>query len=387
MTSTRSTRWTELAGWCSIGAGLVHASAAGTHSDDRTLVRLFALTALAQAVGGALTLLGSSRRSALLGVIVNTAALGAWAASRTVGLPVVDSLASPEAVGRQDLAAALLAAAAVVGGLWAMRGRPLDAGRSRRIVWLPIVAMAPALLGMAAPHEHDGGSTHSAHSDDAHHLSETGSEMGSKRGSASDDGHDRAEPAPGTTTATLAADPLLAGADTSDATEAQLETAVELVGATRAGASATLTTTAAAEAAGYVWIGDGRRVGGFQHYVHPGLTVDGDILDPDAVESLVFENTPDGPVLVSAMYILPGGSTMAYVPDVAGDLTVWHDHQNLCWDSSGTRLAGVVVNGQCRPGGEQRPTAPMLHVWLVDHDCGPFAGIEGHGAGCDAHAH
>jgi hypothetical protein len=29
----------------------------------------------------------------------------------------------------------------------------------------------------------------------------------------------------------------------------------------------------------------------------------------------------------------------------------------------------------------------MIHVWLIEHPCGPFAGIEGsHGEGCD-HGH
>jgi hypothetical protein len=87
------------------------------------------------------------------------------------------------------------------------------------------------------------------------------------------------------------------------------------------------------------------------------------------------------------MYLLEPGATMDDVPDVAGDLTVWHDHQNLCWDEAGQRLAGVVVDGRCRPGGEQRATTPMLHVWLDDQECGPFTGIEGHGEGCAAHEH
>jgi hypothetical protein len=78
---------------------------------------------------------------------------------------------------------------------------------------------------------------------------------------------------------------------------------------------------------------------------------------------------------------------MADVPDVAGPLTTWHDHQNLCWDESGVRLAGVVVNGTCTPGGVQRGTSPMLHVWITEHPCGPFAGIEGHGNGTCTHEH
>jgi hypothetical protein len=136
---------------------------------------------------------------------------------------------------------------------------------------------------------------------------------------------------------------------------------------------------ASAEAAGYVWIGDGRRVGTYQHYINHAYLTDGRELDPERIESLVFENTAEGPVLVTTMYVLEVGSTMADVPDVAGDLTVWHDHQNLCWDESGTRLAGVSIDSKtCVPGGTFRATPPMLHVWLTDNECGPFAGVEGH---------
>jgi hypothetical protein len=228
---------------------------------------------------------------------------------------------------------------------------------------------------VVAPHEHADGH---AHAEGQEHA----------EGSEAAAGHTHDEVAnPTEATAALAADPRLAGAETGHATEPQLTAALDLVDATRGGTSVQLTTTAAAEAAGYVWIGDGRRVGGFQHYVNHDLLVDGKTLDPDAVESLVFENTDAGPVLVSAMYLLAPGSTLADVPEVAGDLTVWHDHQNLCWDETGSRLAGVFVDGQCRPGGTLRATSPMLHVWVTDHECGPFAGIEGHGEGCAAHEH
>ena len=40
------------------------------------------------------------------------------------------------------------------------------------------------------------------------------------------------------------------------------------------------------------------------------------------------------------MYILGFGKTMADVPDVAGELTTWHDHQNLCWE--GIRVVGTT---------------------------------------------
>jgi hypothetical protein len=234
-----------------------------------------------------------------------------------------------------------------------------------------VLAVVPALVGMVAPDTH-GTSGHAADGhDDVHAVA------------AGDEGtHVHDEPG-----ATPAISPLLTGADTAGATEEHLAAAVDLIDATRAGTSATLLTVDQATAAGYVWIGDGRQVGKFQHYVNPSLIADDRILDPDAVESLVYENTANGPVLASAMYLLPPGSTMADVPDVAGPLTTWHDHQNLCWDPSGVRLAGVVVNGTCTPGGVQRGTTPMLHVWLTEHPCGPFAGIEGHGSGTCAHEH
>ena len=74
----------------------------------------------------------------------------------------------------------------------------------------------------------------------------------------------------------------------------------------------------------------------------------------------------------------PLGKTMADVPDIAGELTTWHDHQNLCWD--GSRVVGLAVNGVCAQG-TLIVTPPMLHVWLEPYPaCGPFAGIETNGA-------
>ena len=113
--------------------------------------------------------------------------------------------------------------------------------------------------------------------------------------------------------------------------------------------------------------------------------VDGTDVDPDRVESMVFKVEPDGTEkLASAMYILSPGKTMADVPDIAGSLTTWHDHQNLCWE--GVRVVALTdANGNC-PVGVFRATPPMLHVWMIDHDCGPFAGIDGLHGTCK-HSH
>ena len=112
---------------------------------------------------------------------------------------------------------------------------------------------------------------------------------------------------------------------------------------------------------------------------------DGRELDPEHIESIVVQGIGVNTKILSSMYILERGKTMSDVPDIAGDLTSWHDHQNLCWDESGTRLMGTLVQGRCTPGGSLKPTKPMLHVWLQDNECGPFAGVEDHGTVCSAH--
>ena len=145
-------------------------------------------------------------------------------------------------------------------------------------------------------------------------------------------------------------------------------------------------TIAEVEAAGYESIGDGGRVG-YEHFVNWSYLSDGQEFDPTGIESIVAKNNGDGTkTVVSALYILETGKTMADVPDIAGELTSagFHDHQNLCF--TGNRLVGTLNNGQCPPGSVLRPTPPMIHVWLIPHPCGPFGTVEGHGdPACGSH--
>ena len=105
---------------------------------------------------------------------------------------------------------------------------------------------------------------------------------------------------------------------------------------------------AAAEADGYVSIGDARS--GVEHFINREHLQDEGVLDPNEVESLVYRVGSDGGrELISAMYILPPGSTMDDVPDVAGNLTVWHGHDNLCWDGSGTASRGSSSTAAAAP--------------------------------------
>jgi hypothetical protein len=237
---------------------------------------------------------------------------------------------------------------------------------------------------MAAEHSHGAGHDHGHGTTTA----ATGSGHTHGDGAHGDDGHGHGhDPAkPGSKTQAAATGPIVS-IDDPRLTKKQRLAATELLTATRA-ALARFPDEAAIVAAGYRSIGDGRRVGGFEHFVNAAYMRDGRELDPNAMESIVMQRQADGTKKVmSAMYILETGKTMADVPEIAGELTTWHDHQNLCWDATGTRLAGVLVNGQCQPGGTFRPTPPMIHVWVDDPPCGPFTGIEGHGGGSCEHSH
>ena len=141
-------------------------------------------------------------------------------------------------------------------------------------------------------------------------------------------------------------------------------------------------TPAEAYAAGYRSIGDGAT--GDEHYVNWAYVNDGHILDPQRPESIVYEYRNGAQRAVAAMYMLPFGSTFANVPDVGGPLTQWHVHQDLCLTNNPQQkiVAGLTsLNGGCPPGTSKAGDTPMLHVWTVPNPCGPFAALEGIGAG------
>jgi hypothetical protein len=380
---------------------------------------------------------------------INAVALGAWLLSRTVGLPPFTAWGTPDVAGVQDGAAAILAVFALLAaGSLLVVHRPLPAAvvpLAMVVAAIPMVVgvtadhghsdhgtdlvahehaaaegshqgpdhadstlahvgsdhdeghdstgevaahaegthdAGPDVAGHSLDHGVSAGPAHEDHAEDPAPGNDHGAHAEHPGGSTTVGGGGHAHP-PTPPTTGLASDPIFAGASTAGLTESQLAAAKDLIVRTRAVVASRFATTAAAEAAGYTSIGDGRQVGGFEHYVNFGFIDDPNILNPSLVESLVYRNDGGGrKTLVSAMFILPFGRTMASVPDIAGSLTSWHDHQNLCWD--GTRLAGTLQNGVC-VNGVFRATPPMLHVWLVAHPCGPFAGVESHGS-C-AHAH
>lgn len=143
--------------------------------------------------------------------------------------------------------------------------------------------------------------------------------------------------------------------------------------------------SAALAAAGYSSVGDNSS--GLQHWVNDGYTKDGRELDPGFVESFITNRSTGR--TVGAMYILEPGRTMADVPDIAGELTIWHIHPTICFSTTQIwRFVSFTSNGTCPPATEPRDVPPMIHVWADDPPCGPFVGTEGHGTTtCDSHAH
>ncbi len=320
----------------SAGAGLVHAAAAGSHNGETAVAWIFAVCALAQLAWAGVVLGRPTRVLLTVGVALNGACVLAWVLSRTVGL--VDPLAGVEAVGTQDLLAAVLGTIAALAALFAIfaNGHRLDLPAAIAAVGLVVVLAVPA---MAAAHTH--GSDH-AHDDatvvaaGAHTHSDTvGADHDhSATGAASD------EPIVTLTDARL--------------TKAQRQRALTLLNGTRA-ALAAFPSEEALIAGGYRSIGDGRRVGTFEHFVNSAYMNDGNELDPLHIESIVTQLQADGTKkIASAMYILEPGATMATAPEIAGGLTPWHNHDNLCWE--GGKVVGLYVAGKCVPRGEYRGT-------------------------------
>ena len=152
---------------------------------------------------------------------------------------------------------------------------------------------------------------------------------------------------------------------TTAATAAQTLGAVQYVQATTT-AVAKYKTLSVATAAGYVPVTDPAFP--IVHYVNPAYMKRADIMDPNHVDSLVYTFTPNGPVLVAAMYLMPGqgDGPMPY-----GCLVQWHAHTNLCTSTTTHQIVGFMP---CAPGTvHYGRTGYMTHVWQVPVAGGPLA--------------
>lgn len=372
-----------VAALASLGAGAVHAAATGVHAEHQELARLFVVLAAAQLGVGLWGLMRPSRQAAWAIGIVNVVAVAGWLTTRLIGVSWIEGLEVREAAQFADSACALLGAvaagAAFAGTLVGWRPSLPD---RLALPSLAVAAVALPAMWMGGTHSHSS----AAHATDDHAQEiVTATTVSSSNGSTT--------PAITATEDTVAVarswpypwDPAV-GIDMSDVpgvTPEQLARAEALIEDTLRELPR-YADVATAIADGYVSIGDAGT--GAEHYIKGSLINDDIMLDPTLPESLVYNVDGDNRILAGVMFIAsPRPSDDPSLTDFAGSLMTWHNHGDLCWDLVNGKLAVIgIVNettGKCDRGVNAGGDVPMVHVWILAHPCGPFAALEGNGAG------
>lgn len=414
-------RW---AAYASIGAGVVHAAAIGLHTDHPSLSRVFLVMAAAQIVWGVVAISVSSWSVVATGALLNTVAIGGWVLTRTTGISFVSGLEIAESPQPADTMCALLAVLSLSAIVWARvrRDAPAHSHLALNAAYLCAALTLVATWTVTGDqHVHselppvDAGLAIDANGviiDPSASTvpSGTDSTLLSSSSTVAVAGTTPAKKK-GTTSSTIAPTTTVHGhVTTSDQAKAaasgwprafdpavpinlsgiqgftpeQGQRALALISNSQRDLPA-YSSYQAAIAAGYVSIGD--EGSGFEHIVKYSYLNDGRFLDTTAPESLVYKVTGSTKTLVSAMFIASAGmaSNDITLTSYAGGLIQWHTHNNLCWRyvNGVQKIAGLVdANGNC-PAGSVKGTngAPMVHVWITPHACGPFAALEGQGAG------
>ena len=415
-TTTRRLPGLAVAAAASVGAGAIHAAAAGIHAEHVGLTRIFIVGAIAQMGAGLLGLLRPNRAWAFAVAAVNAVAVGGWLATRIAGISWIDGLQTAEAPQFADTACALLGAVAAGAAIAALLAG-WQPGKPVRLL-APGVAVAlltvPAMVSATSHvHNHDSGGTAAAADGHDHaHTDAAAAGVAAADGSAvvAADGHDHSTAAAAGGSGAAATDGHAhdhASASVVDAngtvvwprpwdpskpidlsgvpgvTPEQEARALALVQASLKELPKYATTDAAV-ADGYRSIGDAGT--GSEHYVRYDYINDDKFLDATAPESLVYTVDGDKRTLAGAMYIASARPTDdPTLTSFAGPLMQWHNHGNLCWDrvNGVPSVVGVTdpTTGTCARGVNTGGENPMVHVWVTPHQCGVFAALEGVGAG------
>jgi hypothetical protein len=395
-----------IAAMTSIGAGVIHAAAAGVHAEHPQLARLFIVCAIAQFGAGLVALVRPSRLVAVPLVIVNAVAVAFWLATRITGISWIDGLEVREAPQFADTTCALLAAAAVGCALAAaMVGRRRSSARHLSFPALAVAALTiPAMLsGGTNVHSHTHAATagtavvdesqpHSHAADGSAVAIDPNTATGAAALPAVDESQPHTHPADATVAAPTAAATWPRPWDPSkpiDVSGVPGVTPEEEARATKLIEDSLkdlpkYADTAAAVADGYFSIGDAAT--GSEHYLKLSLIEDNVFLDATQPESLVYTVNGDQRTLAGAMYIASARPTDdPSLLNFAGPLMQWHNHGNLCWapgPDGKPRVVGITdANGNCANGVNTGGQNPMVHVWVTPHPCGVFAALEGVGAG------
>ena len=421
-------RW---AAYASIGAGLIHGVAVGLHADHESLARVFMALTFVQVGWGIIAISRLQWAVVLGGFAINGTAIVGWILTRTSGISFISGLEIAEKPQPADTLGALLAAAAMGASLWAWYRRDVPAKETQHLnaVYLCSAITLCALwsvTGHVHAHVQDVALTDSGLIVTADGVIVSPSTIAPVEISTSTS----TVPALLSTTdsvatkkkTVIAAPSTVANTTTTTVNHSHALTTAQALAAASGwprpydpaypidfsgiggvtaeqAARATALIQSAqrdlpkyakvsdAEKNGYVSIGDG--VTGFEHYMKYSLLNDGRVLDTTAPESLVYEVKGTVKTLVSAMFIANPGTllTDTTLVNYAGGLMQWHVHSNLCWITVNgvPKVVGVTnAAGACSVGTLQPAGAPMVHVWISSHVCGPFAALEGNAAGVAA---
>ena len=377
-----------IAGLASIAAGAIHGGAIGLHAEHPQLARIFIVMTLLQLAWGVAILLRPQHWLLPVGVLVNGAAVGGWALTRIAGISWIDGLEVRESPQIADTLCAGLGIVAATVALAAL----LIGERELPQVRLAFPSFAILLLTLPAMWN---GAAH------VHSEAVTVDASGNIINESEPHGHNES----GASVAQVATE---TAAQVADTTVAQWPRAydpavgIDISGVPGVSVDQELRArdlieqslkllpqwadTATAIAGGWNSIGDAST--GFEHYINRRMIDDNKFLDPSAPESLVYKVDGNKRTLVSAMFIAQSGVAIddPTLLDFAGNLMQWHMHDNLCWkrNAAGVAVIGGVTdaNGNCPPGSVRAGAGnAMVHVWIAPHPCGPFAALEGTGAG------
>lgn len=317
------------------GAAAIHLAMVPAHATSSMLEAVgFAVAGWAQAGLAAVLLLRPSRRAVAATVGVCLTVLAAWMYSRTLGLPIGAHPGVPEPVGILDGLCAGFEVLVVTGGLVSRWTPPRWASTSS----MPTAVAAAVLVAAATTAVLVSPAGQHGHTDTNHDHE------------ASSSTHDHP-------------------ACTDEVTAQQQAAADALVAHTRA-AMAGYVDFGKAQADGFVPITPPG--GKLVHYAVPQRLSDGKVLQPDAVESLVYAQGPsDAKYFLGAMYLQDGQNPSTPTP--GGCATTWHAHDNLCLSPQQGMTGVVGADGTCPAGSTNKTTAMMLHVWSIDLPAGPFA--------------
>jgi hypothetical protein len=347
--------------WCMallmLGAAGIHFAAMGEHAGvSWTHGLFFGFTAWAQLMIAALLVLGPSRRSIQLAIVVNFAVIMVWIISRTVGI-AIGTDGTPEPVEFADTLCAIFEALTIALGLAVICGGvarkriPIGAGWAIG-GFVAIVVAALTSFGFSPAIADSTGGGH------GHSHGETAIATGGTSGATAAQVH------------THNADQLAElQPDQPLDTATREKLAAQLVAARALAAQ--YPTVADATAAGMIPAGQ-FAPGVGAHYVRLSLPNDilpnGDI-DASNPSSLIYDGNGPTSRLVGLMYLSPTEPVGGF----AGPNDHWHRHANTCVIFGGGQIKvpfaadSDVTAAQCAAvGGEfMKTTTWMVHAWVV----------------------